>query len=673
MRPVTASNILAALAGALLLAAAGAPAHGQALQLPDDDFTAEPPLDPAVAGGGVDVVNGTHTQASPSITIGDPSSGGLSYHQIHQGGASRHNLSSGISNGAPLDEVRVSLMGSVEVFNLVSGAWVPDRANGSSLAYASGVFTYTSRNGAVATFQELTAGDGEVLGFDRAFLDEIVFPDGRVLRFTYQSATVSGTTVRRLQSVTNNQGYQIHFEYARLPAATTQAQLADWLQVDHVRAINNAVEGCAPTASACTLTQDWPRLDIGYPSATERTFTDNLGRVTRWRLDSQNRLTGVRRPGDGSYTMTLSYDGSGRVNSLYFGPTNQLYTYSDAGGVRTTTTTHMGGAQTQVESNLSTGLVTAEIDARGERTSFQYDADARITRITAPEGDYVAYTYDARGNVTEMRRVAKPGSGLPDLVTTASYPASCSNPVTCNQPTSITDATGATTDYSYISTHGGPNLIQQPAPSSGADRPTTGIGYGAYHAWYYDGSGTLVQDPDPVILPDLVRQCRTGDLLTTCDGTFSEQRRQVFFYGSSGVPNNRQVSQVRVQNGGGALDRRSWFTYDDRGDLIQVNGPLPGSEDSVFYRYDALRRPVGQIGIDPDGAGPRQRPAARITYDLNGRAVTQEAGTVTGTSDAAWAAFTRLQRSTVSYDVANRPTIARAYAAGAHDRGADPV
>ena len=86
------------------------------------------------------------------------------------------------------------------------------------------------------------------------------------------------------------------------------------------------------------------------------------------------------------------------------------------------------------------------------QTQFQYDGNGRLTRVTQPEGNYVAYTYDARGNVTEVRRVAKSGSGLSDIVTGASYDSSCSNPVTCNRPNSTTDARGHTTDYTYSST-----------------------------------------------------------------------------------------------------------------------------------------------------------------------------------------------------------------------------
>jgi hypothetical protein len=41
---------------------------------------------------------------------------------------------------------------------------------------------------------------------------------------------------------------------------------------------------------------------------------------------------------------------------------------------------------------------------------------------------------DARDNVTQTEAVPKSGTGLPSIVTTASYDSTCSNPITCNQP-----------------------------------------------------------------------------------------------------------------------------------------------------------------------------------------------------------------------------------------------
>jgi YD repeat-containing protein len=84
-------------------------------------------------------------------------------------------------------------------------------------------------------------------------------------------------------------------------------------------------------------------------------------------------------------------------------------------------------------------------DGLNRTTSFQYEANGRLTRSTLPEGNYVQLTYDARGNVTETRAVAKAGSGLADIVTSASFDTTCTNVVTCNKPNSTTDARSNTT------------------------------------------------------------------------------------------------------------------------------------------------------------------------------------------------------------------------------------
>lgn len=86
-------------------------------------------------------------------------------------------------------------------------------------------------------------------------------------------------------------------------------------------------------------------------------------------------------------------------------------------------------------------------DGLSRTTDFTYDSMMRLTRITQPEGNYTQFSYDNRGNVTETRRVAKPGTGLADIITGASYSAGCANPLTCNKPITTTDANGGTTNY----------------------------------------------------------------------------------------------------------------------------------------------------------------------------------------------------------------------------------
>ena len=83
---------------------------------------------------------------------------------------------------------------------------------------------------------------------------------------------------------------------------------------------------------------------------------------------------------------------------------------------------------------------TGDRDGLSRTTSYAYDASARLTQITAPEGNNVQYAYDARGNATTTTNVAKAGSGLASIVSSASFDASCTNIVKCNKPNSTTDA-----------------------------------------------------------------------------------------------------------------------------------------------------------------------------------------------------------------------------------------
>ncbi len=284
-----------------------------------------------------------------------------------------------------------------------------------------------------------------------------------------------------------------------------------------------------------------------------------------------------------------------------------------------------------------------------------------MERIVAPGGQEIEYTYDSRSNITEMRRVAASGSGLADLVQSATYPTSCSNPVTCNQPTSTTDTAGNTTDYTYDATHGGLRTVT--APAVGGDRPRTEIFYGTRRAYYKLTSGGSITAGDQIYLPTRVSSCRTGGA-GSCYTTTTERRMTLYYGLQNGTANNLHQRNETVRLGDGTLAQTTTYAHDEFGNVTVVDGPVSGNVDSVHMRYDLLRRQVGMIGPDPDGTGPRLRAAQRMTYDGDGRVTEQEAGTVNGISDTAWAAFSRTQRQAVDYDVIGRVLEARSYAAG---------
>ncbi|MGX1747962.1 RHS repeat-associated core domain-containing protein, partial [Brevundimonas sp. NPDC055311] len=272
--------------------------------------------------------------------------------------------------------------------------------------------------------------------------------------------------------------------------------------------------------------------------------------------------------------------------------------------------------------------------------------------MTQPEGDYGELTYDARGNVTQVLHAPKPGTGLANITTSAVYPASCANPVTCNQPTSTTDALGNITNYTYDAAHGGVLTITAPAPAAGTARPQTRITYAPQTAWYKNASGVLVAAPSAVTLPVSISECVTG---ASCAGAANEVKTSIV-YGASGVANNLLPTSVTTGAGNGSLSATTTMTYTPNGDVATVNGPLAGTADTTLYRYDNARQLIGVVGPDPDGTGPLLRRAERYTYNPRGQVTLAEVGTVTGTSDALWAAFASLQKTATTYDSYGRLT-----------------
>src|SRR6218665_1007796 len=152
-------------------------------------------------------------------------------------------------------------------------------------------------------------------------------------------------------------------------------------------------------------------VSYAYPSTGVTQVTDMGGNVWRF-TGSASGVTGIRRPGAGSDTTSVSYS-SGQVTSVTREGVTTGYSRSVTGSTATMTVTNALSQVTTVVSNLTLDRVTSVTDPLSRVTSYGYDGDGRLTRVTAPEGNYVDYTYDARGNLTDTRAVAKSGSGLP--------------------------------------------------------------------------------------------------------------------------------------------------------------------------------------------------------------------------------------------------------------------
>jgi hypothetical protein len=237
---------------------------------------------------------------------------------------------------------------------------------------------------------------------------------------------------------------------------------------------------------------------------------------------------------------------------------------------------------------------------------------------------------------------AKPGSGLADLVTSIDYPVTCTNRVTCNQPTSVTAPDGGVTVYQYDNTHGGVKRISLP-PVDGLS-PVNQVRYAAQTARFYSAAGQLTDASSSIFLPVRSFMCIVGG---TCSQNPEHVRESRFEYGLPGQANNLQLTDIYQEIRDGSESLHTQISYNALGDVVSTDGPLPGSYDTGFYQYDALRRQTHMAGPDPDGAGPLPRQAAYVVYEIyddvdDGWVEERHSGTVTGADHAQLGSFTTL-------------------------------
>lgn len=629
-----------------------------------------PPVRQPIDENGVDVLRGTFNASNTGISIGGGGGHGLSYGQEAFGSQSsaqnwRDSSAATLTQSGSL--VTVTINGSSDTFTVSGSTYTATQGNGATLVYAFGIYTYTTRTGVVANF---TSNTNYFYSFYQSTLGtiaDITFPSGTKVTYTYkegvkcsggwENGSCPGTlkTVIRLQSINNSNGYQLKFSYAYNGTEIDGSNFASWAGVASVKAINNALEYCSPSADSCSLTGSWPSASYSQTvvgTVTTRTMTDAASRVTTYKRDSSTNTFMIKRPGAATDNVTVTYGGSG-VASVTTNGVAYTYGYSDAGTTRTTTVTNPNGGTKVYIGDTTTFLISSFKDELNRTTAYTYDGNGRVTQITYPEGNKVQYTYDTRGNVTQTRAISKTPGTPADIVTSAAFPASCTNAKTCNKPTSTTDAKGNVTDYTYDATHGGVLTETAPAATVGGIRPQTRYTYATRNAYFKLSAAGAPSASFATYKLTATSACQTT---ASCTGGADEVKTTVD-YGPqvAGTGNNLLPVGVSSGSGDGALTATTAFTYDDIGNRLTVDGPLAGAADTTRTRYDAVRQVIGIVGPDPDGAGSLPDRAQRLTYNADGQVTLAELGTVTDQSDAAWAAFSTQQQVATTYDANARP------------------
>ena len=467
-----------------------------------------PDIHETLDGRGVDLATGKYDLAVATVSVGPAGVGGLSDTYRMRAG---HSILGGVSSvreyPLPTSTYIVTVMGQAVTFQQTgAGDFLPANGVGGTLTRSGTTFTYTDLDGNVAVFSTTVknlAGMGS-----EALISSITRRSGEVITYHYKA--VSGQY--RVQSVTNTLGYQIHFEYGT--SGTT------------VTAINNAVDACGQTAATCVTTRDWPSMTIGSGGVT-----DSLGRTTRWIGGAVYRPTATTTPSltytvqtvppavlrwsvvktvsDGAGVWTYGFSRPTMIDPTEFIPGLGATTVTDSLG-RTTTYGVMWSryGATLTLDDMRARVVSAT-DGTGATTQYSYNDLGNLASITHPEGDVETWTYTARGDLQSWTHTPKSGSGLAPVSVTATYPATCTGGM-CGRPTSLTDARGNVTDYTYDAAG---NLLTEtgPAPTPGAARPQTRYVWAQRYAWYKrNGSSTITRAATPVWVQVEQSQCMTG-------------------------------------------------------------------------------------------------------------------------------------------------------------------
>ncbi|WP_179506220.1 MULTISPECIES: RHS repeat-associated core domain-containing protein [unclassified Sphingomonas] len=648
----------------------------------------------------VDVVNGVFILAKDGISIGQANGSYLDYsiYNGYNGWDAKYNYSiktwsdSTGSYAVFIDGLKIykfKMNGSVYDSMLQDGAKLENYNSSNSqfkFTFPNGVIVYINfySNGVGGTFSEIQYE---------------VYPDGAKINFYYNRSTYtvlpcsqrpcSVFTGSRLNTLTSSSGYQLKFYYSS-NSLLSSANYAQWSNLSSVAALNAAVERCPDTASSCTTAINWPTLSFSISQegpVYKKIVTYPSGKFDVYRASDAGvqRIESISSGGATSANTSINYSG-GLVSSITRGGVQKNYNWSDSGDDRTVNVVDSNGNYNLITSSISLFAIKSYRRKDGSKYTYQYNSSGLLAYVIPPEGviasgsptsGYTKYSYDANGNVTEQRSVAKVASGLSDVVQSSGYLSSCSSGVLCNKPSWTKDAKGNETDYTYDSTTGLVTSVTGPAGPDGV-RPQTRYAYTPMQAYFKNSSGSIVASGLNVYMLTTISSCRTqaGAALTGTAGVgpFSlsgsaacvnsaDEIRTTINYGpqTAGVANNLLPISRTVATGDGSISATTTFAYDNVGNLISATGPLAGQISYAFY--DADRRVTGVIGPDPDGSGTRQPVAVKYTYNANGTLVQTAIGTVPSQSTDL-SNFSESYHTDVTLDAYDRPVRSTVVAGG---------
>lgn len=609
----------AALGAALLAAGLLVPMMAAAQEFEPGPAPEKPAI---IDENGVNLLTRTFNVSVPVSAIGSAGAGGFSVvNSTTNDTPYSESLGGGIYQEA--NGFTVRLPGVNEEFLNTAGTFTPTKPSpstlvrtGTSPAYN---YTYTGQDGTTATFSYFPNGLQNGI---RAVVTQMTRPDGE----TWTYAGGYGST----GNIQTNLGYQ-------------------YRQWDGSSLINLGYIFCSISVSDCATipSSSWP-TSAGFINSDEKITM----LVHEYGPDSELMKTTVTSPAGA--TSIVNYI-QGQVTSVVRGGATWTYTLDQY--TADLTVTSPTGRKLKPVFGPCDEPVSIEVVQPGQTTglttTYTYYSSCLLDTVTYPEGNKTKYTYDSVGRVTEVRSIAKPSSGVPDMVRSYGYAAcSASTNKYCTKPTSTTDERGQVTTYWYDNVHGGLTKVRSPRESATGRWAVTEYSYAQKHAWFRaSASATQVQASTPVWRMVQSRSCSAATVDAGCPastGTDVLNTDYTYEAGNSTTPSNVKLASVTARSGNSAVSSTVSYTYDTWGRVTYVDGPVSGNADRVRYEYDNMGRVTRTTEPDPDAGSALQQKYTEVVYNGDGQVTETIVGKVNGYDGSR--TFTPLIKSQNNYD-----------------------
>jgi RHS repeat-associated protein len=293
-------------------------------------------------------------------------------------------------------------------------------------------------------------------------------------------------------------------------------------------------------------------ISLSYIGGQLDTVSDPVGRQLTFAYDTGGRITQLTDPI--GRVQNYAYDAQGDL-VLFTDPENNqtLYTY-DLNHQILTEIDPKGNVVVSNTYDNQNRVVTAQSDALGNVSTFEYDEETHVTTITDPLGNRTIHEHDYRNRLI---RVIDP---LRNEVFTE-YDDE-------NKRTRIIDKRGYETSFTYDDRG---NLLTQTDP------------LGNQTSFTYDQQNNVLSSTDTLGNTTTYQYDGNGNLTSIVDALSNETNFEVNEFGQ-----NAKVTNARGYHAD--------FIYDTEGNLIE-NGDALGN--SSYIGYDAIGRPTSmtdQIG-----------------------------------------------------------------------------